>query len=101
MEDTTPVGKKTISGKRSRYQTYVFDSGFNTDEATNKKWRDVLGPEYNGGVPTAWMDGHGLRAKDLLLAFVEKIRDDGDMMSKEQIIDEAEALLESHYAESR
>jgi hypothetical protein len=35
------------------------------------------------------------------LAFVEKIRDDGDMMSKEQIIDEAEALLESHYAESR
>jgi hypothetical protein len=45
MEDTTPVGKKTISGKRSRYQTYVFDSGFDADETTNKKWRDVLGPE--------------------------------------------------------
>ncbi len=101
MEDTTPVGKKTISGKRSRYQTYVFDSGFDADETINKKWRDVLGPEYKGGVPSAWMDGHALRAKDLLMDFVKMIRDDGDMMSKEQIIDRAEALHDLLYTESR
>lgn len=55
----------------------------------------MLGPEYKGGVPSAWMDGHGLRDKDKLWDFVESLSfGEHKFKSIEDIEDAAEKLLE-------
>lgn len=79
---------------RNRYQTYVFDSEFDADPATEKKYRDVLGPEYKGGVPCAWQDGHAMREHTALLDFVRECATVGDMKTGEEIAEAAEKLME-------
>lgn len=79
---------------RNRYQTYVFDSGFDADPKSEKKFRDMLGPEYKGAPPCAWMDGHAMREHSALLDFVREVAGAGDMKTGDELADAAEKLLE-------
>lgn len=93
--DSLPLQPPTEADMpRNRYQTYVFDSEFDADQTTEKKYRDVLGPEYKGGVPTAWQDGHAMREHSALLDFVREVASVGDMKTGEEIADSAQNLME-------